>query len=541
MVNIKKVFSILLIVAAIGVSFFSFNLKARISSAASGTKYIYSASDLVTFANQVNTGSGSYYNYNVYLMNNINMSGVSFPGIGINDGNNLSKYHFCGTFYGQNYTIKNLSVSGTQDRGLFNYLDGTVRDLTINGGTINCNNNYSAGAFAGSMYNYAKIYNCINLNCAIKGYINNSAYLGGIVGYLNSSSATIEKCYSNTTVHTTGYDTVRAGGIAGICAGKSTIKECFVNGTVTAGDGNTATSYAGGVVGESKANITNCLNKATVKAYAKVTNYSFTSINPLSSATSGSEYKASGQLDSISSVVPGNTSGSGYTKSTMYAYIGGITGVQTDGTISYCINTSTTDYKSYGGYVYLKYDMYYKLYNFAQLNGNYYTWSYGHYHLYRNYFNSISGYKTGGTISNCYHPGKVTDRFSTWNGTIYYQHNNEAQTSKSFSCSAIGDYENITFIDTKNYTSPQLMVIARRGTGITFTYAPHQKDNKTLYTISRPTNEDDWCLPTTGKTHIQSSTAMSTITDNNTAIWGYDGSTPKIKHFYWADNAVKPS
>lgn len=537
----KNTFVVLLLCIIIFVSYFSFSFRKKATFAAAITVNISTPYDLYLFATRVNnnTSSGAYRSANVYLLNDIDMSNLSssytFSNIGYHPN-----YSFTGVFDGQNHAIKNLSIGGVNDRGLFGYVNGTVKNVVVYNGSVTANGGYSAGSIAGCLQG-GTISNCYNMGMDVYISQSSSSTTGGIVGYVSAGS--IVSCYNNAEVYTYSLSgdsvTIKSGGIAGHLSSGASISGCQNKGKVDAGSTNMYT-YAGGIVGYCEGNITNCLNTGSVLAYAKVTNYNFTTINPLSSATSGSEYKASGQYDSISSVVPGNTDGSGYKKSTKYCYIGGIAGGQGGGTISYCINTNTTDYKSYGGYVHYQYDMYYLLYNYAQLNGKYYTYIYGHYYLYRNYFNSISGYKTGGTISNCYHPGKVTDRFSTWNGKIYYQHDGE-QTEGSFSCSSIGDYENESFIDKKNYTSPQLLVIARRDTGITFTYAPHQKDNKTLYTISRPTNEVDWCLTTTGKTHIQSSTAMDTITNSNTTIWGYDGSTPKIKTFYWVDNAVKPS
>lgn len=103
----KKIFSVLLLCCVICLSFFAFNIKKMAVSAYSGTEYIYDAAGLALFAKNVNTGAGSgkYANYQVYLMNSINMQGVDFQGIG------NSSYYFTGIFYGQGNTIYNLSCS----------------------------------------------------------------------------------------------------------------------------------------------------------------------------------------------------------------------------------------------------------------------------------------------------------------------------------------------------------------------------------------------------------------------------------------------
>lgn len=420
---------------------------------------------------------------------------------------------------------------GTMDRGLFGYLSGQVKDLTISGGTITCKNNYSAGAFAGSIYNSAKIYNCVNLNCNIIGYISNSATLGGIVGYINSASATIEKCYSNATVHTTGYDTVKAGGIAGVCNNTSTIKECYVSGQVYAGDTNTAKSYAGGIVGESKANINDCLNKATVIAQAKTTSSS-KEVNPMKNASLNGDGHYECWVDNYDIIYALTTSDAGNSKcenTQKYSYMGGIAGQQSGGTIQYCINQDTTDYSTYGGYYADKYYLYY-MYKDRK-------WSWGvktnksiQFRFYltsrTNYFNSLVGEKTGGTLNNCYHPGEVTQKS---NESVYYVYD-----------SSVGAWRYPTDLSDYKLKSHSYIDCSHGSSGITFSYyytteSPSDGETKdgedTLFYISFNSKGTD----------IQSSTSVSTIVNNDASKWGLSGSTPRLKHFYWADNAVKPS
>ena len=155
------------------------------------TVQISSASAMSAFAVMVNNGE-TFENYTVTLHADIDLNNVAWTPIGPSgDGNNKFK----GTFNGRNHTISNLKVTqeaGYHAAGLFGALNGTVKDLIIDGATIE---NLSSGpstvngtaVVAGSIYPSGLIDNVTVKNATVQG----NRYLGGISGYVYGS---ITKC-----------------------------------------------------------------------------------------------------------------------------------------------------------------------------------------------------------------------------------------------------------------------------------------------------------------------------------------------------------
>ena len=232
------------------------------------TVQISSASAMSAFAVMVNNGK-TFENYTVTLDADIDLNNVAWTPIGPNgDGKNK----FMGTFDGCNHTISNLKVTqeaGYHAAGLFGALNGTVKNLIIDGATIE---NLSSGpstvngtaVVAGSIYNsglidkvtvknatvqgnrylggisgyvYGSITNCYVENIKLvatpdnlTGEYDNGDKVGGIVGYIvkdgSNDIGTVENCtVKNATIQ--GYRDI--GGIAG-CANSSEGKEVVING-----------------------------------------------------------------------------------------------------------------------------------------------------------------------------------------------------------------------------------------------------------------------------------------------------------------------
>ena len=151
------------------------------------TVLISSASAMSAFAVMVNNGK-TFENYTVTLDADIDLNNVAWTPIGPNgDGKNK----FMGTFDGCNHTISNLKVTqgaGYHAAGLFGALNGTVKNLIIDGATIE---NLSSGpstvngtaVVAGSIYPSGLIDNVIVKNATVQG----NRYLGGISGYVYGS------------------------------------------------------------------------------------------------------------------------------------------------------------------------------------------------------------------------------------------------------------------------------------------------------------------------------------------------------------------
>ena len=171
------------------------------------TYYLTTSDDLVKLQDLVNNGvdtTGVIFE----LMNDINMQGIAFRGIG-----NSSSNSFKGNFKGNNHVISNLTINTTESYvGLFGYTSAAnIDSLGIK-------------------------------NCDITG--NN--YVGGLVGYLRDSG-TISSCYVTGSVEGSGI--LYVGALVGI-ADIGTITSCYAAGSVI---GN---REVGGLVGEMRGTIT---------------------------------------------------------------------------------------------------------------------------------------------------------------------------------------------------------------------------------------------------------------------------------------------
>lgn len=138
-----------------------------------------------------------YKDANYYVMNDIDMSGINFPGI----------VYFSGEFNGGNHTIGNLTVSDDDNMisdywGVFRFLYGrnntvVIKNITFNNLTIMTkrsreNSTSYCGAIVGYMWHSEG--NCSIDNVSINGYRvvdynGNIKYysLGGFVGYMGGS------------------------------------------------------------------------------------------------------------------------------------------------------------------------------------------------------------------------------------------------------------------------------------------------------------------------------------------------------------------
>ena len=159
---------------------------------------------------------------------------------------------YTGTFDGQGHTVRNLSITGDVKRaGLFGcVIGGAIRKLTVAG----------------------------SVSCTV-----DQGWCGGIAGY--AERETIENCASLCTVSYTGKD-ARVGGIVGYVPSSSSmtiICDCYNIGNITGGRDNGG-SYTGGICGfYLSGQIFNCYNvgeitggndidKIAVYGYNKPTN-----------------------------------------------------------------------------------------------------------------------------------------------------------------------------------------------------------------------------------------------------------------------------
>ena len=168
--------------------------------------YITTADALRKFAEDVNNGN-TYKDKIVKLGANIDLNNRAWTPIGPNADETDKKFY--GTFDGQGYTISNLKVdqgAAYHAAGLFGALNGTVKNLKINGATINSISSSSeingltdngTAVVAGSIYTSGKIDNVHVTNATVNG----NRYVGGISGYTYGS---VTNCsVSNSTLTAT--------------------------------------------------------------------------------------------------------------------------------------------------------------------------------------------------------------------------------------------------------------------------------------------------------------------------------------------------
>ena len=169
------------------------------------TVELYTARDLVAYANN----PGSYTT--VKLMNDIDMTGVEFNGIGTSTAPFNNK-----TFDGNDYTISGMNIERDDIYvGFIAYNDShasaTVKDLTITNSTFKGKSN--VGAIYGAMW-AGEITNCKVENCTVIAtrYVNEWENVGAVAGLVQGK---VTGCtVSETTV--TGRD---AAGIVGAVTG----------------------------------------------------------------------------------------------------------------------------------------------------------------------------------------------------------------------------------------------------------------------------------------------------------------------------------
>ena len=184
-----------------------------------GCYEISNAGQLMWFAEFVNSGNKSA---NAILTADIDMTGVEWTPICSTDLYYLTDpdahngdWGYTGTFDGNGYSIKNLSVTGSETAdasfGVFGTLSGTVKNLgVVNFTYVGAGMDSRVGAIAGQVLKDGLITDCYLENGNIDTQINTeNGVAGGIAG--SNYAGTIQNCY----VHAFTVKAGRAGGIVG--------------------------------------------------------------------------------------------------------------------------------------------------------------------------------------------------------------------------------------------------------------------------------------------------------------------------------------
>ena len=191
---------------------------------------ISNGKELAKLADDVNKGN-SYSNSYFVLADDIDLNGLKWTPIGYWESDTDFSY-FKGKFDGKNHTIKNFYIYSR-----FNGIFGEIENAELK--NINIEN------VADSEHIY-----CIQYG--------KTAFIGGLVGYVESNSL-VENCTFHGTINgDDSYHNGTVGGIVGFMEGNSRIVNCTNYGTIVKGFRS-----VGGIVGESHGSVENCVNKGT--------------------------------------------------------------------------------------------------------------------------------------------------------------------------------------------------------------------------------------------------------------------------------------
>lgn len=201
---------------------------------------------------------------------------------------------FDGTFDGQDYIIKGITVSNSERyQGLFGGVGGTVKNLTVEGDITA--NQYVGGitGYATSGATFQNLKNRINLT-------NSSTFTGGIVGYAEGTEGTISfiKCENMATISGTGNF---AGGIVGkIDQIGSNFEDCVNSGTVT-GQGTNVAGIAGYThsMDMSPSVFNRCTNNGKVENIGTNKNYTAGILGQVNSGYATMSYCSNGESGSV--------------------------------------------------------------------------------------------------------------------------------------------------------------------------------------------------------------------------------------------------
>ena len=187
---------------------------------------------------------------------------------------------YSGTFDGNGHTISNLTLSGSDNVGLFATLssNATIISLTLKDCTISS----TSGSFkgVGTLVGNVSGSKSNIIECGVNGGTvstksSNAVYMGGLVGYA-SSAVSIFDCYSTATVTANSSSSSRAAGLVGYASSGTSIENCYVLGSV-----NANTGYSGGLIAYavgsslSHTSIKNCYSGASVTGTNSSNSYPF--------------------------------------------------------------------------------------------------------------------------------------------------------------------------------------------------------------------------------------------------------------------------
>ena len=268
--NYKSILSVFLILI---LTFGMCSTAFAVDDVPDGYTPIYTAEELNNIRNNL---SGKYI-----LMNDIDLSSYeNWNPIGTNST------PFIGTFDGNNFSIKNLSLNSdinsdeTNNLGLFGFVKTAyISKLKINNITVNINYPYNSTFFVGGVAAYC--FDSEISSCEVTGTISilsgGNIYAGGIVGYVGgeNKSTVIKNCVSQVDMQIIGENNsiwepeasqyTYVGGIVGCAFSTEKIYECSNNGNISVNSINIG--MVGSIVGNAEdVEISKCKNTGNITA-----------------------------------------------------------------------------------------------------------------------------------------------------------------------------------------------------------------------------------------------------------------------------------
>lgn len=206
---------------------------------------ISTAGELANLAKMVNDGKTDENTY-FELTADIDLDGKEWTPIGTKDS------QFAGKFSGNGKTIRNLTVGGGDNSGLFAYSSGEIKDVYLE--KIDITTTMNAGGVCA--FNSGTIEGCGVLSGTIICSNPNGGQLGGIC---MENSGTISRCFSNASVKG-----ATSAGIVYINRGIGVVQDCYNTGTLE------GSSSASGINTNNYGKIKTCLNLGAVIAEDKI-------------------------------------------------------------------------------------------------------------------------------------------------------------------------------------------------------------------------------------------------------------------------------
>lgn len=206
---------------------------------------ISSAGELANLAKMV-SGGETYESTYFELTADIDLGGKEWTPIGTKDS------QFAGKFSGNGKTIRNPTVGGGDNNGLFAYSSGEIKDVYLE--KIDITTTMNAGGVCA--FNSGTIEGCGVLSGTIICSNPNGGQLGGIC---MENSGTISRCFSNASVKG-----ATSAGIVYINRGIGVVQDCYNTGTLE------GSSSASGINTNNYGKIKTCLNLGAVIAEDKI-------------------------------------------------------------------------------------------------------------------------------------------------------------------------------------------------------------------------------------------------------------------------------